>query len=149
MFSSNKKPANAQVSTLAETIIGKGTKISGGSMTGEASVRIDGEFFGTIDIGGDLILGEEGRVEGDIKTRSAMIAGYARSGLVSCTDSLHIVTTGSVYGDLEVGSLVVDEGAVFIGNCKMQRSDSRDDAAPNGASAIAGETRYELPEYVN
>ena len=141
----NKKASSSHSSTLAETIIGRGTKISGGSMTGESSVRIDGEFSGFIDIGGDLILGESGRIEGDIKARSSMIAGYSKSGLVVCSEFLHIVSTGSVYGDIQVGSLVVDEGAVFIGNCKMKRDDSPKSDVYN----IGAETRYELPEYVN
>ncbi|MCL2699552.1 MAG: polymer-forming cytoskeletal protein [Defluviitaleaceae bacterium] len=137
----NKKSVSPQNNALAETIIGKGTKITGGSMTGESSVRIDGEFFGLIDVTGDLILGEEGRIEGDINVRNAMIAGQARSGLVVCADSLHIVSTGAVYGDIKVNSLVVDEGAVFIGNCKM----NKDDAEFIGAKEI----RYELPEYLD
>jgi len=143
MFSSNKKSVSSPASTLAETIIGKGTKIIGGSMTGESSVRIDGEFLGLIDVGGDLILGEGGRIEGDIKVRSAMIAGHARSGLVTCTESLHIVSTGAVHGDLQVGALVVDEGAVFIGNCKMQQGGVDD------SKLLGTEIHYELPEYVN
>ena len=146
MLKSSKKTVNSPNSTLAETIIGKGTKISGGSMTGDFSVRIDGEFLGLIDIGGDLILGDGGRIEGDIKARSAMLAGYVRSGLVSCSDLLHIVSTGAVYGEIRVGSLVVDEDAVFIGNCKMHREEM---PKPDGVYSIEGGARYELPEYVS
>jgi cytoskeletal protein CcmA (bactofilin family) len=142
VFGGNKKSAGQQGTALAETIVGKGTKITGGSMTGDSSVRIDGEFFGMIDIGGDLILGENGRIEGDIRARNSMIAGQTRSGLVVCSDSLHIVSTGAVYGDIQVGSLVVDEGAVFIGNCKMQKSEAAEYIGTK-------DVRYELPEYAS
>ena len=146
MFASNKKSTGQQGSTLAETIIGKGTKIVDGLMNGESSVRIDGEFFGLIDIQGDLILGEGGRVEGDIKARSAMIAGHAKSGLVVCKESLHIVATGAVHGDIRVGSLVVDEGAVLVGNCVMNREDL---PVLENDYSIESKKRYELPEYIN
>lgn len=145
MFHNNNKRTNSsQNSAMAETIIGGGTKITGGSMSGESSVRIDGAFSGLINIEGDLILGEHGSIEGDIKARSAMIAGHAKSGLVDCDDSLHIVSTGAVHGDIKVGSLVVDEGAVLAGNCIMKR----DLPVQRSAYSIEGDERYELPEYV-
>jgi len=145
MFS-GRRTIGSPGSALAETIIGKGTRVTGGSMTGESSVRIDGEFYGLVDISGDLILGDKGRIEGDIKARSAMFAGGVKSGLIICDETMHIVSTGVVHGDIQVGSLVVDEGAVFIGNCKMQRGTS---SKTDNVYSIGSEKRYELPEYVN
>jgi len=145
MFNGNKRAASSQHLALAETIIGRGTKIVNGEMSGESSVRIDGDFSGLIDIEGDLILGEHGSIEGDIRARSAMIAGYTKSRLVDCNESLHIVSAGVVHGDITVGSLVVDEGAVFTGNCEMKT----DLPMQRSVYGIESDERYELPEYIN
>ncbi len=126
----NKKANNENMAPTS-TIIGRDTKIVGGALTGNATLRIDGTFEGTINIEGHLILGESGSIVGNIKAQSATLAGTAKSGMVVCEGCLHIVAKGSLYGDIQVGSLVVDEDSVFIGNCKMNTGISND-ATPVG-----------------
>lgn len=141
MFNSKKNLGGSP--SFAETVIGKGTRIAGGALSGIASVRIDGEFIGTIDIDGDLILGESGNIEGDIRARSAMVAGRARSGRIICKDSLHIVSTGNIYGDVQVCSLIVDEDAVFIGNCKMTGGEPQEQPTDYDTDGLLSYSAYE------
>ena len=64
MFGNTKKPQIATPSTLngkPETVIGTNTSIVG-SLKSDGNIRIDGSVEGDIEILGNLIIGETGRV---------------------------------------------------------------------------------------
>jgi cytoskeletal protein CcmA (bactofilin family) len=49
------------------------------------------------------------------------------NGNVKCSDLLHITSTGKITGDIECEAILMDEGALFIGQCKMNERDAGDD----------------------
>jgi cytoskeletal protein CcmA (bactofilin family) len=114
MFGSNKKAPNFE---KVDTLIGKGTYIEG-TINAEGTVRIDGKLQGGVNVTGSLIVGEEGAVQGNIKAESAYVAGIVE-GNVTATSQLHITHTAKLVGDITVKNVIIDEGAVFIGNCKI------------------------------
>jgi len=56
-----------------------------------------------------------------INTINAVIAG-AVAGKVDVQRKLELLSIAKVHADLTVGTLVIEEGAVFIGNCTTRQS---------------------------
>ena len=100
-----------------ETIIGLGTKMEGKIKT-EGTMRVDGTFNGEIEAKGDVIIGDKGVVEGEIKSRNVFIAGEFK-GNIKSEGRLEASSSAKIVGDIDVKNLIVDEGAQFKGNCSM------------------------------
>ena len=105
-----KKDASS-ISNDIQTIVSKETKIKG-SIISEGKIMAEG----------NVIIGDQGNVSGDIKGDNVMISGCVR-GNVTANKKLEILSTGSLYGDVSVAILSVGEGAVFKGNSNMVKPD--------------------------
>ena len=101
------------------TIIGKGACVKG-DFTAESSARIDGVIEGDVTITGDLIIGAEGKVNGDIEAASAVIGGEV-NGDVAAEKKVELTATAKVLGDIYTKAIVIDENAVFQGKCDMNQ----------------------------
>lgn len=104
------------------TLIGTGAVFNGDIIVQE-TIRIDGTINGNCTIKGNLILGPEGNVTGNINAQNIMISGKVKGDIVS-TGKLEILSTGRVAGDITARRLVIDEDAYFDGRCTMS-SDSQ------------------------
>lgn len=94
----------------------KDTEIRGDlSFTG--SFRIDGRFKGKINSDSILIVGENGKVEADIKIGSLIINGEVK-GTIHAADRVEISSNGRVTGTIIAPKLVVEEGANLEANCQ-------------------------------
>lgn len=118
MFSSSKKSksVSSSVGTI-DTIVGVSSSMEG-NINSNGIIRIDGKFKGDIVTKTDLIVGEQGYIEGNIMANNASISGKIE-GNIKCHELLEILPTGRVFGDIEVANMAINEGAVFKGNCKM------------------------------
>lgn len=101
------------------TIIGSDTSFTG-NINSQGTIRIDGQHEGELITAGDLVIGESGHLKAQIKARNALVAGTI-SGNIEVTDKLELMSTAKVYGDIKVGTLTINEGAVFRGACQMLR----------------------------
>lgn len=101
------------------TIIGKGACVKG-DFTAESSARIDGTVDGDVTITGDLIIGAEAKVNGDIEALSAVIGGEV-NGDVAAEKKVELTATAKVLGDIYTKAIVIDENAVFQGKCNMNQ----------------------------
>jgi cytoskeletal protein CcmA (bactofilin family) len=108
--------------TRIDTIIGKGTFFEG-RLSSTEGLRIDGKVRGKIECACSLVIGAEGEVEGEIIAETVCIAG-ALVGNVTARKHLEIVQNGRVNGDISTENLVIDEGVVFEGRCRMLSSGS-------------------------
>ena len=97
------------------TIITEGVKIEG-KLDFPDSVQIDGEVVGDIKPGGTLTIGKNAKVESNIKTRDAIIAGYFK-GDIQASGQVEITSTGRFIGDLIQGKtlIIIEKGGCFIG----------------------------------
>ncbi len=97
---------------------------AGSHMTGELyfedTFRIDGKFTGTVVSDGDLIVGERGDVDGEIKVCRVYVSGTVR-GALRASERVEITAAGKVLADVYTPSLTIDEGAFFEGRCSMER----------------------------
>jgi len=67
---------------------------------------------------GEVSIGEQGRLEGEIQARNVMICGQFE-GTID-TDRLEIVATGRVSGTITSAQLVIESGARFDGSSKCR-----------------------------
>ena len=98
------------------TIVGKGTKIEG-KMDVTQSIRIDGSFKGALSATETLIVGATGELlEVDAKVKNAIIGGNIK-GNITATNKVTLESTSRLEGDLTAKLLIIEEGALFTGNC--------------------------------
>ena len=89
-----------------------------GEMEFEDTMRIDGKFNGRISSKNELIVGESAHIEGDIHVGRIAISGTV-VGKIVATQRVEIHRNGKVYSDIDTPALVIEEGAIFQGNCVM------------------------------
>lgn len=100
------------------TFISDGTHILG-DIKVESDLRVEGYLKGTVTVGGMLVLGPTGKIEGEVTARSATIAGQIL-GNIKGHEKIVLETKSTLLGDLHTRELVINEGATFQGNCSMQ-----------------------------
>lgn len=100
------------------TILGEGTEFEG-TLNVPHNVRVDGSFKGKIITSEDLTVGKTGNVNAEIKAKSAVVGGKIIGNLTVDT-RVELEANSSLVGDLRAKDLVINEGAVFHGNCTME-----------------------------
>ncbi len=88
-----------------------------GELTFKGSFRIDGNFKGTIISDSMLVIGEQGKVEADIKIGYLVISGEIK-GSIRASDRVEIHSRGRVIGSIVTPKLMVQEGAYLEANCQ-------------------------------
>ena len=102
-----------------ETIIGPNTSFDG-HLKCDGSVRIDGVCEGgMIETVGNVVVTPDAMVAADIVARTVSVSG-AVTGKIKASNRLEILRTGRVWGDVEVGSFLLDEDGYFRGQLAMQ-----------------------------
>jgi cytoskeletal protein CcmA (bactofilin family) len=96
---------------------------SGSVITGEASfksmLRVDGRFSGRItSTGGALIVGSGGQVDANIEVAVATIHGVVTGDIIA-SDRIELGRAAKLTGNIQTPSLMIEQGAVFEGSCKM------------------------------
>lgn len=99
------------------TIIGKGSFFEG-KLKVQSTLRVDGKIKGSITTSDSLVIGKEGDVDGDISVRNAIIGGKLK-GKLNAEGKVVLEAHSIFQGELKTTKLVIDEGAIFEGNCSM------------------------------
>jgi len=99
------------------SMLGQGCKIKG-DIEIQGTMRIDGNFEGSISCPETLIIGKTGVVKGEVKVKNAVIGGKL-VGNIAAANKIELQSGSHVEGDIQTARLVIDEGVFFEGNCKM------------------------------
>lgn len=99
--------------------LGKNTEFEG-KLSFKGAVRIDGQFKGEIVTEGTLIVGETAVIHSNIHVSHIIISGEIR-GNIFADKRIEIHAPGKVFGNIQAPTVVINEGVVFEGNCRMQR----------------------------
>ncbi len=119
MFRETKR---AVPTVTAETVLAQYTVFQG-KLKSQGSMRFDGELEGELAVEGDVVVGEHGRVRGNIKASNVIVAGTVH-GNVDSKGRLEILSTGRLHGDISVNSLIIDEGGILQGKSAVLASGS-------------------------
>lgn len=89
-----------------------------GELEFEDTMRIDGKFNGSITSKNELIVGESAHIDGTIHVGRIAISGTV-VGKIKADQRVEIHRNGKVYSDIDTPALIIEEGAIFQGNCVM------------------------------
>jgi cytoskeletal protein CcmA (bactofilin family) len=95
------------------------------SFTGTS--RIDGKFSGEIFSSGTLIVGESATIRSQIHVGEAIINGEVH-GDISAKNRIEIGAPGKLFGNIQTPRLVIEEGAIFEGDCRVENLGDRESA---------------------
>lgn len=104
-------------------LIGQGTTITG-DLSCKGDIRIDGEIVGNVISKAKVVIGNTGKVIGDIIGLNADISGDLKGDL-TVTDTIFLKSSARIEGDMVTNKLIVESGAIFSGHCNMGISSER------------------------
>jgi cytoskeletal protein CcmA (bactofilin family) len=108
----------AQDNTNSESIVGASVKIEG-DLKSQGNLRIDGTVLGKVKTTQNLFVGESANISADVEAENVVVAGIVQ-GNIKASGALNISRTGRIHGDINCGTLQVEEGAYFVGKCSMK-----------------------------
>ena len=111
----------------------EGTKIVG-DLLSESNIRIDGEVLGNVTTTAKVVIGEIGYIKGDLSCQEADIEGKVEGKLL-IEGLLILREQAKVYGDIHTSKLHIEEGAVFLGECKMNTAGAQRSVSVNTTEA--------------
>lgn len=101
--------------------VGSGTAFTG-ETTFKAMMRVDGQLSGRISSSsGTLVIGTNGRVDANIEVAVATVHGTVNGDIIA-TQRLELGRSAKVNGNIQAPSLVIEQGAIFEGSCKMTQA---------------------------
>ena len=106
-----------RTSDLVCGFLDKGTNVTG-ELGFAGTLRIDGDFHGSISSGDILIIGEHALVHADINVGEIEIYGQV-NGRVAAKRRVEIFPTGRVRGEVQTPVLEVNPGATLDGRVQM------------------------------
>lgn len=121
---------------------------NGTTLTGEANfkgmLRVDGGLSGRVSSqDGTLIVSTNGRVDANVEVAIAQIFGTVNGDIVA-SKRIEMGRVAKVTGNIQTPALVIENGAIFEGSCKMvqikeasERREAGGDRKPETASASA------------
>jgi cytoskeletal protein CcmA (bactofilin family) len=132
----NGSRAMTESETLAKDIkegtlsgfVGGGTVVTG-EANFKAMMRVDGHLSGRVSsTSGTLIVGANGKVDANIEVAVAVIHGTINGDIIA-TQRLELGRAAKVNGNIQTPSLIIEQGAMFEGTCKMAQISAAVDKA--------------------
>ena len=117
-----KGKANGKAKDTAKketTYLGKNLKING-TLSGEGSLIILGNFEGEFDLKGQIKVAQGAVIKGNIKATGISINGNVNGTLVA-SERILLDTTAAIKGRLETPKISIQDGAVFDGELQMSK----------------------------
>ena len=88
-----------------------------GTLNVQGSLRVDGTLEGSVDNARHVIVGDGGKIVGDV-TAQIVVCGGAIEGNV-CAEMLEILGKASILGDIRAKKMIVEEGGRIDGRCTI------------------------------
>ncbi|MCI6187533.1 MAG: polymer-forming cytoskeletal protein [Spirochaetia bacterium] len=96
------------------TILGHGSAITG-NIKINGFVRIDGDIDGNLETDGNIIIGENARIRGNVKAKSVIVGGIVL-GNIEASQSIKVLATSAVIGDIVSHKVQVEQNAIIHGH---------------------------------
>ncbi len=114
IFSKNGKNGSfTEDRHLMEAMIGEKSHFKG-EVNVKGSLHLSGRFEGRIFAEGEVYVTEKSSVRADITAAHVYVAGVVE-GNVTASQGIEITATGKIFGDINAGKLMIEEGAAYKG----------------------------------
>src|SRR6185369_12294817 len=101
------------------TYLDEGSSIEG-KFSFSGSVLLNGKLHGEIVSNDTLIVGDKGVVNANIRAGFVQISGSV-TGNVFATERVELCANSRVYGDVDAPVVIIEDGAIFEGHCRMTK----------------------------
>lgn len=125
------------------SIIGPGMRVMGDCDT-DGAIRVEGVVEGNIRAGKAVVVGKEGRVEGDVFTQDAVVSGRIK-GTIRAESRLEVQSTSRIDGEILASRMQLEEGALLNGTIHMGENAGKGDSG-GLASPPVNEGEEKKPE---
>ena len=103
--------------SLTKNILSKDVEIKG-SIKFTNELIIDGKIEGEIISDGNLTVGENADIRGEIKTKSVTVLGKIH-GNITVAERCELKARAQLVGDLKAARVIIEEGATFVGKSEV------------------------------
>lgn len=97
------------------TIIGIDSSLVG-NLRINGLVRIDGDVDGNIETTGKIIIGEKARIRGSVIAKAVVTGGVIQGDIIA-SDSIHLLSTALVFGDVIARKVQIEQNVILQGYC--------------------------------
>lgn len=118
-----QRPAASSASPPQKTLVAAGSKIEG-KISGSSQVLVEGIVEGEVVLENELVIGDKGRVVGDVEARSVRISGTLK-GNVSASEKVELMPSGAIEGDVVAPRVAIAEGGFCKGKIEMNPSQAK------------------------
>jgi cytoskeletal protein CcmA (bactofilin family) len=108
---------NEPETTAAINLVGVGTEITG-DIKSNGDIRIDGVLNGNLNTTGKVVVGETGKIKGEIACKNSEVLGEI-NGKIKVGELLSLKATAKINGDIITKKLAIEPGSTFTGHCNM------------------------------
>jgi len=114
---------------------------NGTTLTGEANfkgmLRVDGGLSGRVSsLDGTLIVSTNGRVDANVEVAVAQIYGTVNGDIIA-SKRIEMGRVAKVTGNIQTPALVIENGAIFEGSCRMVQLKEQAERGARGESSAA------------
>ncbi len=114
---------NSAPDQASTSVIDQGCELEG-RLTFAGTLVLNGKFHGEIFSSDTLLVGESGQVEAEVQVGVAIVSGQI-TGNINARERVELRRTARIFGDIVTPVLVLEEGVVFDGRCKMKNEEIR------------------------
>ena len=106
-----------ETETTTINLISNGTEITG-DVRSQGDIRIDGVLIGNLSTRGKVVIGNTGKVKGEVVCKNSEVSGEIE-GKINVSQLLTLKISSRIHGDIVTNKLSIEPGARFTGNCNM------------------------------
>lgn len=99
-----------------ETVLGANSTLKG-DLKCQGNLRLDGTFEGTLQIEGNVLIGETAKITADVSAKNVSVAGAVRGNVGG--KKVQLLRTARVWGDISATAISTEEGAFIDGKITM------------------------------
>lgn len=111
-----------------------------GSIKFSHDLIIDGRIEGEVTSDGNLTIGENADIKGEVRTKSVIVFGKV-NGNITVQEACELKSSAELVGDVQAGTLSIEGGATFMGQssvgkglASVKTSSSTMESAKKGAA---------------
>ena len=121
-----------------DSLLGAGVDCQGTARVA-GTLRLDGAFQGTLEVGDTLIIGQSGSFTGRARGRQVVVIGKFEGEAIG-TERVELQKGARMDGDVLTRSFVIEPGVWFQGQCRMELTEA-DEALLRVEPGSAGDGR--------
>lgn len=96
-----------------------------GELEFSSSFRIDGRLEGSVISKAELVVGEDGVVEGEVRVARCIVGGTVR-GTITASERVVLHGSAKVWADVHAPAVVMEDGAFLEGTVAMDGTGQKD-----------------------